>query len=455
MKYVLSLLLSVALLGLFWAAAKGVKRVCPVLKKLFIPCALIAGLIALPFNALGIIPPETSELWSSVPSLLINVVFACLFLGKTILGPRETWRLAGPQVVFGQTLAWGQYVVGILLTWLVLTPLFGLPPLAGALIEISFEGGHGTAAGLGPVFENLGFAQGTDLALGLATIGMVAGLTTGIILVNWAHRSGKTRVPAKDTVGAEPPDPVSLDDEAHPPTPHWLERLSIVSIILHTGHIAVSILIGQLLLDLLILLERSTWGRDGSLELISSMPLFPLAMIGGVIVQFALMKLKVSNLIDRRIINAFGTAALDILIVTAVATMSLGVLGEYAVPMLLIALCGITWNILAFLFLAPRLIPRYWFERGIGDYGQSMGMTATGLLLMRITDPANSSRALESCGYKQLFFEPVVGGGVFTASSMILISQLGQGAVLAFTSAAAAGFIIFGFISFGKKNGSG
>ena len=455
MRYILSLLLSAVLLGLFWVTAKGIKKICPVLKRLFLPCALIAGLIALPFNALQIIPRPAAELWSSLPALLINVVFACLFLGKTILSPRQTWKLAGPQVIFGQTLAWGQYVVGILLTWLVLTPVFGIPPLAGALIEISFEGGHGTAAGLGPVFENLGFSQGTDLAVGLATIGMVAGLVSGIILVNWAHRKEKTRGVTREAKKAESRDPITLDDEAHPPTPHWLERIRFISILLHAGHIAVSIIIGRLLLDGLILVEKTTWGRDGSLELMESMPLFPLAMLGGVIVQFTLVKLKLPHLIDRRMINAFGTVALDILIVTAVATMSLGVLGEYAAPMALIAAAGISWNILAFLFLAPRLIPRYWFERGIGDFGQSMGMTATGLLLMRITDPENSSRALESFGYKQLFFEPIVGGGIFTASSMILISQFGQGPVLVFTAAAAAGWVIFGLVSFRNKKPSG
>ncbi len=50
----------------------------------------------------------------------------------------------------------------------------------------------------------------------------------------------------------------------------------------------------------------------------------------------------------------------------------------------------------------------------MGDFGQSMGMTASGLLLMKIADPENRSPALESFGYKQLMFEPVVGGGDFS-----------------------------------------
>src|SRR5690606_19082932 len=111
----------------------------------------------------------------------------------------EMWRMAKPQIMFGQTMAWGQYVVGILLAILVLTPLFGMNPLAGALIEISFEGGHGTAAGLMDAFEQLGFPEGADLALGLATFSLVAGTVLGTIIVNWGARTGqfgRTRRPA-------------------------------------------------------------------------------------------------------------------------------------------------------------------------------------------------------------------------------------------------------------------
>jgi glutamate:Na+ symporter, ESS family len=92
----------------------------------------------------------------------------------------------------------GQYVVGLLLGIFVLAPFFGLPAMAGALIEIGFEGGHGTAAGLGDTFEELGFAEGTDLALGLATIGVVSGVVVGIALINWAVRTGRTSLLKED-----------------------------------------------------------------------------------------------------------------------------------------------------------------------------------------------------------------------------------------------------------------
>jgi ESS family glutamate:Na+ symporter len=65
--------------------------------------------------------------------------------------------------------------------------------------------------------------------------------------------------------------------------------------------------------------------------------------------------------------------------------------------------------------------------------GQSMGVTATGILLLRMVDPDNRSGAFESFAYKQLFFEPIVGGGLFTAAAPALIARFGLWTTLLIT----------------------
>lgn len=59
--------------------------------------------------------------------------------------------------------------------------------------------------------------------------------------------------------------------------------------------------------------------------------------------------------------------ALDIVIVSALTSISLKVLGGNLGVFLILSIAGITWNVWAFLFLAPRLIPSFWFERAICD----------------------------------------------------------------------------------------
>ena len=422
------------------------------LQRLFLPSSVIGGLFLLLIGpqvlALPLLRDLTSmwDLLSGLSAYLINIIFAALFIGKEIPPLKEIWKLAGPQVCFGQTLAWGQYFFGILAGILVLSPLLGLPVFAGALIEIGFEGGHGTAAGLGPTFDALGWPEGQDLALGLATIGILVGVMAGIILVNWASRKNIIKTDKaveklqEDDTCTEFEDRESLvKDKVR--LPESIEPLS-----LHLALIGAAIGIGYLFLQLLIFLEDllfSPFGWEGIMEFV---PLFPLAMIGGILVQIIHHRLFKDTLeIDRQHINRLQGVSLDFLIVASLGSLSLGVLADYWEALVLLALVGITWNLVAFMVLAPRFIKHHWFERGIGDLGQSMGMTATGLLLIRLADPDNRSQALGAFGYKQLLFEPVVGGGLFTAASMPLISRLGAETMLIVVTVVFIFWLIFGF----------
>lgn len=78
-------------------------------------------------------------------------------------------------------------------------------------------------------------------------------------------------------------------------------------------------------------------------------------------------------------------------------------------------------------------------------------MTAIGLLLVRISDPENKSPALEGFAYKQIIFEPIVGGGFFTAASGPLIAHWGLIPVLILTGSLGLIWFFLGYFFFGKK----
>ncbi len=454
-------------LAMFLLLGQVIQARVGLMQRLFIPGSIIAGVLVLALGAqgLGRLMPETLPgagaglfpdrlvaIWRGLPGLLISVVFAALFLGHRIPGPREIWIKAGSQIAFGQTLAWGQYVVGITLAMLVLTPVFGMPPVAGALIEIAFEGGHGTAAGMAGTFHDLGFPEGADLALGLATVGLVSGVLIGTVLINWAVRRNHIVIDAGETSdGATDNDPhaaMAAREERRWEATQEEQATDPLSI--HLGVVGVAIAIGWLIRRGLLEVEARTWGADGGITLIAYVPLFPLAMIGGVLVQLWLDRTGRQRQISRRLMNRISGTALDFTIVAALGTLSLTALGRHWAPFLLLAAGGIAWNVFGVLFLAPRMIPFNWFQRGVGDFGQSMGVTVTGLLLMRMADPKNKSGALESFGYKQLLFEPIVGGGLFTAAAMPLIAQFGPGPVLILTAAVTLAWLIFGWRYFGR-----
>ncbi|WP_059103081.1 sodium/glutamate symporter [Shouchella shacheensis] len=455
-------------LSMILVMGKWIRLKVPLFQKLFLPSSLIGGFFALLLGpevlgrvitavsgnevmAFGLFPEDLFEVWSGLPELLINVVFASLFIGFALPNLKEVWRVGGPQVALGYTISWAQYVVGILLAITILTPFFNMNPAVGALIEIGFVGGHGTAAGLSGTFEDLGFAEGYDLAVGLATVGILSGVIIGIILVNWAARKGVSQT-------LRHPDDISIDQKTGIVQKENRESagevttspMSIEPLALHVGLVGIAIFIGYFLLEGFVWLEAVTWGAASGVYLFEYVPLFPFAMIGGILLQFILGKMDKRKVVDRATITRIQGLALDLLIVSAMATLALSVIGENIVPFLILSVAGVLLNVFLFLYLAPRMIKRYWFERGMGDFGQSTGVAATGIMLLRVVDPENKSPALTAFGYKQILFEPMVGGGLVTAASVPFIVQFGPVPVLVAASIFMIAFWLLGVLYFGK-----
>ena len=136
---------------------KILRSLIPLFQKLYLPASVIGGMLGLLLiNTAGPhLSPNWFAGWNALPGFLINVVFASLFLGAPTPKLRGIWNITAPQLCFGQIIAWGQYAVGLGVTGLVLLPLFGVPIQFGNLLEIGFEGGHGTVAGLTETFEHL------------------------------------------------------------------------------------------------------------------------------------------------------------------------------------------------------------------------------------------------------------------------------------------------------------
>lgn len=460
--------MSLVLLGILLLLGYGLRLKIRIFQKYFIPSSIIAGFLGLllgpqvlgaftpenlPLIPNGLFPQEIVHTWQELPGLLITLIFATIFLGKKIEPLKKIWKVAGPQMAFGQTIAWGQYVVGILIVLLVLIPLFDIHPVSAALIEISFQGGMGTATGLAPTFEELGFSDARDLGVGMATIGLISGLIIGIAILNWGAKNKKTSI-------MEKPDAISGKElkgmfDQKPSAGKLTTRTSAIETLsIHFAFIAAAIFVGWLLLQGLQVMENLTWGAWTGFTLMNHFPLFPLALIGSILVQLLLDNYTSYPLISHDLVKRINGFALDFMVTSAIASLSLTVIADHFLPFMLLALVGIGWNVFAFFFIARKILPDHWFERGVCDFGQSMGMTALGLLLVRIADPDNESPALEGFAYKQIIFEPIVGGGLFTAASGPLIAQWGLIPVLILTGILCVGWFLFGYYRFGKKKQS-
>ena len=150
------------------------------------------------------------------------------------------------------------------------------------------------------------------------------------------------------------------------------------------------------------------------------------------------------ELVERRTVNDITGLSLDVLIAAAIGTLSLATLGANIPSILILTGLSVAWSVTGLLWLGPRFFPAHWFDRGIADYGQSQGNVATGFILAEMSDPAHTTTAAVGYGYKQLFYEPFLGGGILTALSVPIILSIGSLAFGIASAAAVAGLIIWG-----------
>lgn len=444
-------MLSFALLCTLLGIGYIVRQRFTLLQRLYLPTSIIAGLIGLVVLQLFNVPAAATAQWNQLPGSLINIVFACLFLGVKIPGIATAWQRARRQLAYGQILAWGQYAVGCGLTLLLLQPLFGLPDIFGGIMPIGFEGGHGTAAGMGPVFDELGFAEMKDFALASATGGILGAIIIGMTLVNWAARRGFLEKRQRAQAGVAASDVRGIIALTERPEAGRLVVKSDVigALSLQVVFIGLAVLLGWLLKESLLLLADYLPKTPG--KILASFPLFPLCMVGGVIVQKVADRIDPYNHIERGLMLRLQNSALDFLIIAAIATIRLDVVARGWVPLLIVIAAGIFWNVCALLFIAPHAFRDAWFERAIAELGQSMGVTATGLLLLRAADPDYETAAAEAFASKQLLHEPFMGGGLWTGMAIPLLALWGGWPVLGIALAAMAAWGCFLFVANRKE----
>ena len=407
-------LVFLALLGLLLGLGR---RLEPALKleRLGIPIALLVGIIALligPYGILPLMPHEIADIWVQLPTPLLALIFATLMLGRPLPKVEGLWKPVASQAFLGLLLGFGQYFVGGLVVFYFLVPALDVDPLMACLIEVGFEGGHGAAAVMGESFSRLGFEGGADLGLAMATIGLLSSTIIGTILVvigRW-----------KCWVVPDSPDYQGSTGALEESIGFW-DRLK--QLVVNLGLVGCSVLLGIFMLKILRLSAPYLGGVYE--EVLNVLPVFPFALIGSLLVRWILELSDSTYLSSQLLQREIGTLTTDLLITTAMASLNLPLLLNDWIPIAVLSITGLTWNLCGILFLARFLIKKEWFERSITEFGNATGVAASGLLLLRLSDPKNLTNALPIFSVKQLFLQPLLSGGVVTVLAPILLNQFG------------------------------
>ena len=385
------------------------------LERIGLPIAVICGIFGIiigPYGLLNFVSEETTDIWEASLTPLLSLVFATLMLGRPIPALKGLIKPILNQFLLALSLGFGQFFVGGLVVKYFLSNSMQVNPLMSCLIEVGFEGGHGAASIIGNSFIKMGFPEGLDLGLAMATMGLLSSSLIGSIFIfagNIFNLTNQKNISEK----------MYLNEITY--KFKFISDLRIL--IINLGLAGIAITIGILLNQILRYL--SFFLGPFSREIIYSLPIFPLILIGSLLVRYFLEKTEKTELISQILQREMGILSTDLLIFAAMASLNLStVLGNW-VPILLLTIVGLIWNILCIGFYAYFVFDEYWFEKSLAEFGNSTGVVASGLLLLRLADPNNISKTLPIFTSKQLFAQLLLSGGFFTVLSPILLSRIG------------------------------
>jgi len=385
------------------------------LERFGLPIAVICGILGIligPYGIFNFLTKETTAIWEVSLTPLLSIVFATLMLGRSIPDLKGLIRPIGNQFLLALALGFGQFFVGGLVVKYLLPESLNVNPLMGCLIEVGFEGGHGAAAIIGNSFNKLGFPEGLDLGLAMATMGLLASSLIGSLFI----LLGKILKINNHNEFIENKETKDFKFNLY-----IFDDLRIL--LVNVGFAGLAILIGLLLLKAIRL--SSIFFGDFSKEVINSLPVFPLILIGSLLIRYILEKTEKTAFISQILQREMGILSTDLLIFSAMASLNLSIVMDNLQIILLLTIFGLLWNILCIAFFAYFVFDDFWFEKGLVEFGNSTGVVASGLLLLRLADPNNLSKTLPIFTSKQLFAQLLLSGGFFTVLSPFLLSKIG------------------------------
>ena len=331
----------------------------PVLARYSIPAAVAGGLLAAAgVAALHVAGVRVRFDGSMTPALML-AFFASVGLGADLrLLARGGVRLVAFTAAIAAMLI-VQNLIGV-----SIASLLGLDPLVGLLAgSITLSGGHGTGAAWGQKLQDdYGVAGAPEIALAVATFGLVAGgLVGGPVarrLVDRLAARGEPLGTADGHVPVAAPAPAGGS-----PT---VDRL-IVTLLLITGAMTIGT-------------ELARWSAHPSFAL----PAFVWTLFAGVLLRNALAAVRMHE-VDDRALTFVGEIALALFLALALMSLRLWEVATLAAPLLAIVVVQIAAVAAIATLLTFRILGAD-YEAAVmvaGQCGFGLGATPTAIANMQ------------------------------------------------------------------------
>lgn len=376
------------ILALFLILGYVVREVVKPLQKIYLPSSVIGGAIALIGGPQLLGFWEVPTVFSSLSGSLIILIMTCLIWGVKVDRKRVVGY--GDYMCFLNVVRFGQMGLGALsgiilsLIWKELPTGWGIMGLA------AYFGGHGTVASYAGVFESIGKngAEYGDIGMVMATMGLLAAVTIGMVFVNVYVRKGQAKymkVGAKlgtyEERGLIPIEKRSNIGTIRVPSG------SINAIVFQLAMLLAVAWFGKTVLNLL---GTYVWAQFGKL------PNMLYGLVGSVMIWPIMCKLKMQDYVDRKAVSQISGCSLDALICGSIATLNLKVVTKFFVPIFIQFILMVAFTAFICFWYNKRIAEDEWLEKSLFVFGQSTGATPTGLALVRAVDPDSQSSAAEA-----------------------------------------------------------
>ncbi len=394
----IDLLKSFSLLGLFLLIGFALRATIKPFQKTFIPSSVIGGtlLLILGPQMLNVLPTpkEWFEIYSILPGVLIVPVVTATPLGLKLNQKnrdKNILRNVLPLAFIALVVTMLQLAIGYFTNVIFYDP-YDLYQTFGIELVIGFVGGHGTAGTLGNMLSslNLSYWQTSQgVAVTTATLGLVGGILIGIVLINYAARSGNTSLLSKP---ANIPLSFQKGYEKDVSKQNTIGKETTMSSSIdvfgfHAAMIFVACGISYLLLKVT---------KDMNIPVLSSISVWAYGMIVMGFLWWIICKCKIDYLFDAKVKGHITGSFTEFAVIASIASLPVKAVLSYFVPIMFMVILGYIITTFVLFILCKRLLKGYWFEQMIATLGMATGVFITGVLLLRICDPELESPALTS-----------------------------------------------------------
>jgi len=400
----------------------------PFVRKTLVPSSVVAGILGFLLLNSGLFTEIDTTIFNNIVQHLFTLSFISIGLTSK---PKTTSSDQGIKSVgkgaFGMGMVWNTLyaltpIIGAV-TLYAIGDIFNFNPVYGLLVPFAFTQGPGQAATFGAIFEQYGWTDASMVGVTFAAIGFLIAFLVGVPLAKRGLKKGlsvnENQIDAfvergyynkdedKSILGKETTFSGNLD-----------------TMTFHFAVIGIIYVITLFLADIIAYIP-------GIGPTISGMQ-FMIGMLVAYLVKYIMSQLRIDHLIDNQFQSKITGWATDYLIVAAFMAVQMSVVGEWLIPIIIIALVVAVVTYFVSLYFGKRFGGQNDFERTLGLFGTTMGTVPSGMALVRIVDPTLNTTTATELGMMNL---PMIFSGV-TLTTILAMAEgalsFGLGLVLLF-----------------------